>query len=221
MYSLYSAYHGRNVILGDADMQVGMDEIDAIMEDRDGRLEQYCKTYSKYIHISKRIEKKFQTIYEQLFPSNARVLGCVFRGTDYRNREVVGEHRQLQLLEEIKKARELMEEWHCDYVFLATEDSRAAEVFKESFGDKLICEEKQRIPSDCEYAGGYHFEREDDEYLKGESYLTDIWLLSKCTCLLSSRVGILLAALPMNNMQYEHKYIYDLGFYTEEDYKDK
>lgn len=82
----------------------------------------------------------------------------------------------------------------------------------------MVCTEKERYESTIKYSFSYKFDREFDAYLKGEEYLTEIYILSKCNCLLSSRVGILAAALPMNGGKYEEKYIYDLGLYTKEDY---
>ncbi|MCM1261983.1 MAG: hypothetical protein NC313_04610 [Butyrivibrio sp.] len=218
MYSTRAVYHAKNVILGNADPQgISNAEMDMIIED-DNILKRYCAVYEKYIHISKRIEKKIEKIYVKLFNPQWRVLGCVYRGTDYRNRKVVNEHRQPSLLEEIKKAQELMHEWECDHIFLATEDKDAVVKFKSTFGDKLIYVEKERYPSNVVDTQEYKFNREQDAYYKGEEYLTEIVILSRCNCLLSSRVGILMAALPMNNLKYEHKYIYDLGIYTEIDY---
>ena len=64
----------------------------------------------------------------------------------------------------------------------------------------------------------YKFDREQDAYYKGEEYLTEMYILSRCNCLLSGRVGILAVALPMNNQNYEHVYTFDLGLYTEADF---
>lgn len=218
MYSVRAVYHARNVILGNADCDCTIEEFDAIIDNED-KLEAYCKVYNKYIHISKRIEKKAQNIYSKIINPAWKVLGCVYRGTDYRNRKVVGEHRQPSLPETLEMAQNLLEKWGCDHIFLATEDKGAVDVFRNTFGEKLIYVEKERYPSDVAITQRYRFEREQDAYYKGEEYLIEIYVLSLCNCLLSGRVGILMTALPMNNLKYEHKYIFNLGIYTEMDYE--
>lgn len=215
-FSTRAVYHSRNVILGNADMQIGVKELDNAL---DNKLKEYCRLFEKYIHINKRIEKRIYKLYEDIIDGSKRILGCSHRGIDYRNSKVIGEHRQPSLQQEISKAQELMEEWKCDYIFLATEDEGAVEKFKEVFGDKLKYAKRLRYPTDLVSSIGYQFDREADAYLKGEEYLIDIYILSRCTCLMAGRSGILAATLPMNNLQYEHKYIFDLGLYTEDDYK--
>lgn len=217
MYSTRAVYHAKNVIMGNADCNCTIAEINAIIDD-DNELRKYCSIYEKYIHISKRIEKKAESIYTCMISSEWRVLGCVYRGTDYRNRKVIGEHKQPSLSEEIDKAADLMEQWGCDHIFLATEDQGAIEKFRDFFGERLVYVDKERYPSSVTATTEYRFDRKQDAYYKGEEYLTEIYVLSHCNCLLSGRVGILMAALPMNNLKYEHKYIYDLGLYTETDY---
>lgn len=214
MYSTKAVYHSSNVILGNADCQY---DFDACIDNKD-IIEENCRIYEKYIHINKRIEKKAESMYANMIDPEWRVLGCVYRGTDYRNRKVVSEHRQPTMADEIKKARELMDEWSCDHIFLATEDAGAVEEFVKNFGNKLIYVKKQRYPSDVVYTQKYRFDREQDLYYKGEEYLLEIYFLSRCNCLLSSKVGILGALLPMNNQKYEHMYIFNLGIYTEADY---
>ncbi len=213
-FSLQAAYHAQNVILGNADVDVNLGDF---IDDSELQKE-YIRLFEKYIHISKRIEKKISAIYNSMIRPEWKVLGVVFRGTDYRNRTVPGEHRQPGIEDLIAKTKVLMQEWGCDHVFLATEDKGAVEIFKHSLGDQLVYTEKERYDSSVMYTQKHHFDREFDRYLKGEEYLTEIYILSKCNCLLSGRVGILSVALPMNAGKYENKYIYDLGTYTEEDY---
>lgn len=210
MYGTQAAYHAKNVIVGNANSNVDGDDI----IDNHEKLKEYCAIYEKYIHINKRIEKKAEEIRIGMIHPEWRVLGCVYRGTDFRNRRVVNEHRQPSLDELIEKAQELMEQWKCDHIFLATEDGGGVKRFREVFQDKLVCVERKRYPSNVKITQEFRLYRKQNAYYKAEAYLTEIYILSRCNCLLSSRVGILMAVLPMNNMRYEHRYIYDLGIYT-------
>lgn len=145
-------------------------------------------------------------------------MGVVYRGTDYKNKRVINEHRQPDIDELIDKAKELMGAWNCDHIFLATEDKGAVEIFHNIFGENLVFTEKERYDSNVVYTQLESFDREFDAYLKGEEYLTEMYILSKCSCLLSGRLGLLAVVLPMNAGKYENTYIYDLGKYTEADY---
>ena len=208
-YGLQCAYKGKKVILSDADIY--LDDFDYLEDE--GKLGRACELYAKYVHTSSRIEKELSEIYNRLFDRSGKVLGVVCRGTDYVNRDVRGENRQPLLTDLIADAKECLKKWNCDKLFLATEDSQAAERFKEEFGDRLILEDKQRYSASTAITFATPRFDEDDEYLRGIAYLTDIYLLSKCDSLLSGKSGILYMALPMNQMQYEHKRILDLGKY--------
>lgn len=216
-FSLQAAYHAKNVIMGNADVDVTVKEFDELI-DNDDTFKEYIKVFKKYVHINSRINKKMYQLYENLINPEWKVLGVVYRGTDYRNRPVPGEHKQPSMDQLLQKAGELMEQWNCDHIFLATEDKGAVEIFRQRFEGKVVCTEKERYESTVEYTQCHKFDREFDAYLKGEEYLTEIYILSQCNCLLSSRVGILGAALPMNGGKYEEKFVYDLGLYTMEDY---
>ena len=216
-FSLQAVYHAQNVILGNADVNVNLDE----MIDDSELLKEYIRLYDQYIHINKRIEKKAYSIYKSIIKPEWKVLGVVYRGTDYRNRPVPNEYRQPGMEELLVKTEQLIHEWGCDHIFLATEDKGAVEAFKQTFQDRVVYTDKERYDSAVVCTQEHSFNREFDRYLKGEEYLTEIYILSKCNCLLSGKVGILAAALPMNAGKYENKYIYDLGIYTEEDYMHK
>lgn len=61
----------------------------------------------------------------------------------------------------------------------------------------------------------YSFKRRDDQYLKEKEYLLEINLVAECDCLLGRRVGMFPHVLDLNNKQFEHKYIYNLGIYND------
>ena len=121
-------------------------EFDEFLDDAE-KQNRFFSLYEKYIHISKRIEKKSITIYKNIIKPEWRVLGVVYRGTDYKNKRVINEHRQPDINELIDKAKELMAEWNCNHIFLATEDKGAVEIFERIFGDILVYTEKERYES--------------------------------------------------------------------------
>lgn len=221
-FGLNAAYNAKNVIQGNPNVcgwyGDGWGGYLRMVDD-EKYYKYVCEIFEKYVHISKRVEKKILKIYNSIINTDWRVLGVVYRGTDYRNRKVLRENKQPSIDELMNKTEELLANWNCDHLFLATEDAGAVEIFKSRFGDKVVFVDKYRFPSDTLYTSATTFNRKYDTYYKGEEYLTEMYILAKCNCLLSSRVGALMTVLPMNNGKYENKYIYNLGLYTEEDYK--
>lgn len=217
MFSLQSVYHAADVILGSADDDISVSDIDRVYDNTDA-LHEAVRLFQKYVFFNQRVESKMKGIREILLKNSWKVLGVVFRGTDYQNRPVVGEHRQPSLAETMDQAQKFMVEWNCDHIFLATEDAGAVEAFRKRFLDAVVFIAKERYPSDTKSTQNYHFERDQDAYFKGEEYLMELYILSKCDCLLASRVGAAWMSLVINGEKYEHQYIYDLGLYTKEDY---
>lgn len=217
-YDLKTVYNSQNVILGNAYVNFSdSNPVDRMVDNLEYR-KKCAALYGKYIFISNRIVRKVEELQKELFSNGKRVLGVTYRGTDYRNRPVVGEHRQPSIEELTTKAEKLLKKWECDLLFLTTEDASATEIFKEQFGERLRLVPRLRYPSDVAVTWKVRFEREHDEYIKGEDYLIEIILLSKCNCLLSSRIGMLLVTLPLNNCKYENEYIYNLGIHELSDY---
>ena len=221
-YGLDAVYHAKNVILSNANNALTVDEWDKIILDDEALIQKYNDIAYKYIHVNSRLEKKAKIIFDKLFGNTEkkpRVLAVTYRGTDYRNRKVVGEHKQPSLEQELIDAERFLKEWNCDFVYISTEDGSAVEAFEKRFGDKVRYMERKRYSSDAvSTAFSQLYEDDNNEYQKGEDYLIDMCLCAKCDCLLSGRFGMLGFVLPFNNGRYEHKHIYNLGKYTEADY---
>ena len=147
-----------------------------------------------------------------------RVLGVLCRGTDYILKKPKNHPVQPELNEIIAKAREVFDEGGYEYMYLATEDSKFDEAFREEFGDKMLV--NKRIYYDkifdsqkLELIKDVHFERENDEYLKGIEYLSSLYILANCKALVAGNCGGTQAAVFLNRNKYEKKVIFDLGLY--------
>ena len=70
-----------------------------------------------------------------------------------------------------------------------------------------------------DYQGGYICEtsinRENDKYLQGKEYLTTIYILSKCNCIIAARASGTVAADIMSQ-GWEYAKYYDLGVFPGE-----
>lgn len=105
-------------------------------------------------------------------------------------------------------------------IYLATEDETIYDLFKATFGEKLLSlnVERYRDTGNKKYITQMESDRENDKYYKGLEYLATIELLSRCNYILAGRVGGSVAALVLSN-GYEYEYFYDLGSYGIDDIK--
>jgi len=151
------------------------------------------------LHTRNYIEEQFNS----LFPKQGKVLGVIYRGTDYH---IAYNHpKPKSIAEFIKYAEVYKEETKCEYIFLATEVEEATNLFKEYFGDKVFYIAQPRY-SENERRILYSIKsmRENDEHLKGLEHLAVLELLSKCHSLLGMDTGFFRAAIVMNNGKYEN-----------------
>lgn len=207
--------YAQNVILGDASNETGIEDADKLFDDAEWK-KRVLYLGEKYVHLNGCLLDKLERQWEQLVMPTWKVLALVHRGTDYRKRKIVGEHKMPSIHDEIALARKKLREWGCDHIYVATEDSDEMEIFKKEFGEILIVSDRVR------YSGKSVLDDNNisdvGTYERGEAYMIDIFNVSKCTCLIASRIGLLHAAIPLNGGRYEHEYIFDLGLYSEEDY---
>ena len=168
--------------------------------------------FSKYLRVREEIESEVNRMYNKMFEGK-RVLGVLCRGTDYINNRPKNHPIQPEPLEVIKKAFEVMEQYHCEEIYLATEDEEIYQKFEEAFGDKLRVTQAKR----CSESGNTNindigYQRERDRFLRGKEYLENIMLLARCDCLVAGSVGGTYGAILMSK-GYDYEYVYALGVY--------
>lgn len=66
--------------------------------------------------------------------------------------------------------------------------------------------DKEQVPS------ATHSDRENDRYLRGKEYVTEIALLAKCTSFISAQTSGTLGVMMMAD-KFEHTYFFNLGRY--------
>ena len=155
---------------------------------------------------------------KEIFGGDRKVLGVLVRGTDYTSLRPTGHPVQPEVEKVIEDAKLLMEKEGYEYLYLATEDGRIDKAFREVFGDKLLINHRNyydEIYNDqnIELIKDVHFDRENDDYLKGVEYLSSIAILSKCDSLLAGNCGGSQAAVFLNGNKYKICKIYNLGLY--------
>ena len=141
----------------------------------------------------------------------SRILGVLARGTDYNARPA---SHPIQPNAEmiIKDAKIIMKEKNLSKIFLATEDSEIYTKFKEQFGRQLVTVECPRYTG-TERITQRRNNRKNDKYIQGLDYITSIYILARCECLLAGDTNGSIGAGVINGGRYEYVKIYSLGYY--------
>lgn len=212
--NIEEVYRSKSVILSDSGIPKEIPEgTISSLNNEDGVMDKWRILYKKYIHIKPEVKTKMDTERAQLIHSGERILGVICRGTDYTKFKPVGHWVQPETSVIIEKAKKCLNEWNCDKIFLATEDIDVYKKFQKSFPGKVIVNSKQWIQYDGKQGiNNYGSIRDNDKMLQGLEYLTTIYILSKCNCLIGGRAGGTVGAMVMSD-GYEKQYFWDLGKY--------
>lgn len=182
-------------------------------------LENLKRIYHNQFRIQDSAMKEIIPEYKRIFEGieGKRILGAIYRGTDYINIKPARHFIQPDLEEFISICKEYMQNWECEYLFVATEDSVALESLKKVFGNRLLFTNQLRY---SETGDKFLFQiankRDNDKYLRGVEYLTALYCLTKCDCLISGRNGGLNGVLILKEDKYERIYIINKGKYSNE-----
>ena len=219
--TLDEAYKSKNVVLSNMETPIEAEPrrfyYDFYLKQD---MKQYYKIVSEMMEFNKNTKEKLNEAYAQIIQpiktSGNKIIGVVSRGTDLLG--FPGHSKQPTTDELIRETKKLMYEHSCKYIFLASDTNRAIQEFCDYFGEEYVLTNKSKRYDECGTKGenvlsDMHFERENDEYLKGMEYLTTMWLLSQADVLYGSLVGATVSAICMNKGKYDHVEIYDKGVY--------
>ena len=177
---------------------------------------EFKKIFQKYIKFNE-TTKNYINEEEQMI-KNKRVLGVLARGTDYVLKKPSGHAIQPNAIELIEKAKETMQTYNLDFVYLATEDENIFENFSKEFGEKLLHNNQKRIKlseqdlTDGKLLVDFNFGRERDKYHLGLEYIASIYVLSRCKYFIGGFTSGTISVMLMT-LGFEYRYVYDLGIY--------
>lgn len=179
--------------------------------------ESYSLLYNRIPKLAESAEEYIRREKESLL-TGKKVLGVLCRGTDYTRTRPKGHPIQPEPADILAKAKEVYTAGKYDAVYLATEDSGYDRLFREAFGEKLLVNRRNYYDRAFEQEKltlikDVHFDREDDEYLKGLEYISSLMILSDCDGLVAGNCGGTQAAAYWNGGKYVDAYIFDLGLY--------
>lgn len=175
--------------------------------------------YKKYIqpyfpqmqyNLSEKCKKYLEKVEEK------RILGVLFRGTDYSQQKPFGLFIQPDLETIIQVTWEKIKKWGgYDLVFLCTEVQQACDRFEAEFGDKVFYYPQLRFDAETNVArlALYSFGIQGERTRRGEDYWIALNILASCNSLIAGRCTGTDMALLMNDNRYENVYLFELGRY--------
>lgn len=217
-YNLESIVNSKNIIISDKkpapSQEYFMGNTD--FYDNPDRLAYFQKIFKKYIRFSEASKSYLEDKKSKIIPNNSKVLGVLCRGTDYLLKKPKGHPIQPNPQEVIVRTEQVMREYKCDFVFVATEDADILDIFKEKFGDYLLYVNQNRIRQEemtnANLVVDITSKSKQDKYIMGLDYLLSTYILASCPCFIGGRTGGTKGVLLMQE-GFEYCYIYNLGFY--------
>ncbi|MCQ2522534.1 MAG: hypothetical protein MJ105_09180 [Lachnospiraceae bacterium] len=168
---------------------------------------------SKYLRFSDYMESKLAVVKDALDWEHKRVLGVICRGTDYTELKPYNHPVQPNPVMVIEDAKQLMEQYKCDYCYLATEDEKIYKQFQDAFGERLLFTQRF-LYKDVKgtVLNKYNEQNAIDSGEKNEEYLISLKLLAECCCFIGGRTsGSVVAAILSKG--FDFFYLYDEGRY--------
>lgn len=110
-----------------------------------------------------------------------------------------------------------LQDWNYDFIYLSTMYEDSLQIFREEFGDKVVCIERHRLHFSDEPILSFDMSEKElyEQYLINQhvdekitrTYLEEIIALSRCDYLIGGASSGMAAALTMNGGKYEDIYI--------------
>ncbi|MCQ2441177.1 MAG: hypothetical protein MJ076_04710 [Clostridia bacterium] len=163
----------------------------------------YEQLYNKYIKMQPSVIEYVESEYNELLKNEGKVLGVLIRGSAYRDGKPFNHNIQPEIEDVIAKIDEYKELYNWDKIYFASEESKYEELLNERYPNKIIV--NKRHYKDNSIA--------DTKYQAGLEYLSSMYLLSRCQLLVAGLCGGSQAAILMNQHNFEHAYVFDIGYY--------
>lgn len=209
-YTLKDIKNARNVILSNGLITSANHYPDFRIVEEEAMFSYWHKVFQEYFKLSDDIRDACQRMRQELL-GDTRVLGILARGTDYVSSKPKGHPIQPTAEQIIIKAEEVMKDYSCEKIYLATEDADIYDKLKGAFGEKLFALDTERYTTIGEQNIN-DLRENSDKYLGGKEYLLSMLLLSGCNCLVAGNVGGTHGVLLMSD-GFEYRCIFNLGKY--------
>ena len=214
---LEEAYNAENIVLSDADAvrPYPAHSLKLLEKKNDDLVEWRMLVKLGLLKIKPELMEEILATRDKLFSREDRVLGVILRGTDFLVRKLKGRPipPPVDFAKSIVNAK--LKEWKCNKFFLATEDKKILESFQENFGYRCVLLDRGYVDYNSvkdKWVTACSIDRENDRYLQGKEYLTQIVLLSMCNALVAARCSGATTAMMLDN-KFEQTYFFNVGRY--------
>lgn len=230
-YDLGEVYQSKNVILGKG---FTTDNAMILFNDQNITAEDitvWGTLDREYFRLVPPLRERFEETYARLIKGK-RVLGVMIRegymvlaqardneDPAYLTHPGIGGHPVQPSIEKILiDIADRMTMWDCNYIFISAETNYVLDAIIDAFGSKVLFTERNRriinSLSLTEYRNSRQNFNEDMSVEQINSdYLEEVYLLSRCTCLLTGKCSGSVVAALWNSNAYEHIEFYNLGLY--------
>ena len=168
----------------------------------------------KYIRPNSETEEMMRK--SRAFLGERKTLGVHVRLTDFK-KNYYGHPTCVTADRHLEAARNAVEQYGFEQVFLATDDLGTVELFRKEFGEKLLIY-SDVVRSDGEVSVAFsHCGRENHHYLLGLEVLRDMYTLSLCSGLVAGKSQVSICAYIQRRVtgDYECREIIDAGYNTD------
>jgi hypothetical protein len=178
--------------------------------------EYYNYLFMTYIRFNRSTKEYLDNDEKKIFLENRKILGILCRGTDFILKKPPGHEIQPETKDVIFKAENILREYKCSHIYLATEDQEIYSAFKKHFGDAILSNEQKRFShvdmENVQYLAHIPEKRKNDKYFIGLEYLSSVNILSKCPCFIGGRTTGTFGVYSMTK-GFEYDYTFNLGKY--------
>jgi hypothetical protein len=218
-YSLGDITRSKNIILSakTSNPRVRILDFEINLSDSRELQKYYNGLFQKYIRPNKSTRNYLSADEHKIFIENRKLLGILCRGTDYTHKKPAGHEIQPDPNDVIIKAENVIKEYHCTHIYLATEDQDIYDVFTRHFGSNMVLSNGQtrffaNELENIQYLANVPHKRERDKYFLGLEYLSSVNILSKCSCFIGGQTMGTFGVYALTN-GFEYEYVYNLGKY--------
>ncbi len=169
------------------------------------------KLFRKYIVLSDYAEAYVKE-HSAFIKDYSDVIGVMCRGTDYTDQRPKNHPVQPEMPQVFEVVDRMKEKYKVNHVFLATEDYRIVDQFKEKYGDDLLLIDDEYIdydPNKMKWTYDYQLTFTQTKIM---NYFTNMYIISRCPYYVSGIASGVLGALYMGD-GFKDLHLFDLGKY--------
>lgn len=172
----------------------------------------------EYMPFSDALLQVTKKAFQSLPFEGNRILGVLCRGTDYTTLRPHNHPVQPDADTVIAKAKDTMQQYDCAYCYLATEDDAILSRFRDAFGDRLLTSQNTYFNKEQKMLLSQTMADSPTQLFdKNVEYLTSLYLLGQCHCLLAGRTSGSVVALLLSEKPYAYTHFWNEGKYGVDD----